>query len=376
MVSTSPVELEELVAEVEGRDGYRPPAAWGVGIATFSMRGDGTKVLDTYFPAPRLDEVDALAAVFASVTDRAAGSGTYRLEPDQLAELTQVFSGGEGDEEHVDLLRTLQHTRFADVTELDTRRVVVITFIEDLASPPVDAHDVYLRLHLLSHRMVAPHGCNLDGQFGLLNNVVWTNLGPADPDGFEQVRCRLLSSGVHVGVSSVDKFPRMTDYVVPGGVRIADADRVRLGAHLSDGTTVMHEGFVNFNAGTLGTAMVEGRITAGVVVGDHTDIGGGASIMGTLSGGGKQVVSLGRNCLLGANAGVGIPLGDGCVVEAGLYVTAGTRVTLPDGSVVKAVDMAGRPDLLFRRNSESGRVEVLQRAGVFEGLNADLHAND
>jgi 2,3,4,5-tetrahydropyridine-2-carboxylate N-succinyltransferase len=252
----------------------------------------------------------------------------------------------------------------------------VATFVERLDDPPVDAHDAYLRLHLLSHRLIRPHGANLDGLFGLLSNVVWTSVGPCSPDDFERTRLALRAAGMHVQVHGIDKFPRMTDYVVPSGVRIADADRVRLGAHVAAGTTVMHEGFVNFNAGTLGTSMVEGRISAGVVVGEGSDVGGGASIMGTLSGGGKETVSVGRRCLLGANAGIGISLGDDCVVEAGLYVTAGTRVTLPDGKVTKAAELSGADGLLFRRNSVSGAVEVLARSGSSVELNAALHSND
>ncbi|MGQ0575708.1 MAG: 2,3,4,5-tetrahydropyridine-2,6-dicarboxylate N-succinyltransferase, partial [Pseudonocardia sp.] len=259
----------------------------------------------------------------------------------------------------------------------DTRgvsTVVVRTVIGSLADPPRDAHDVYLRLHLLSHRLVAPHQADLDGIFGLLANVVWTNHGPCAVPGFEVVRARLRARGP-VTVFGVDKFPRMVDYVVPAGVRIADADRVRLGAHLAEGTTVMHEGFVNFNAGTLGASMVEGRISAGVVVGDGSDLGGSASVMGTLSGGGKEVISIGRRCLVGANAGIGISLGDDCVVEAGLYVTAGTKVTVPDGSVVAARLLSGQNGLLIRRNSVSGAVEARPRTGHGIALNSVLHAN-
>jgi tetrahydrodipicolinate N-succinyltransferase len=239
----------------------------------------------------------------------------------------------------------------------------VVTFVEDLADAPTDAHDVYLRLHLLSHRIVQPHGANLDGAFGLLNNVVWTDVGPCDPDGFEELRLALAASGHRVRVTSLDKFPRMTDYVVPSGVRIGDADRVRLGAHLAPGTTVMHEGFVNFNAGTLGASMVEGRISAGVVVGDGSDLGGGASIMGTLSGGGTEVIRIGEGCLVGANAGVGISLGDRCVVEAGLYVTAGTKVALPDGGVVKAAEL-GLVVALATHMALGLRVLAIDLAGV------------
>jgi 2,3,4,5-tetrahydropyridine-2-carboxylate N-succinyltransferase len=254
-----------------------------------------------------------------------------------------------------------------------SREIVSIEI--DLAVAPKDAHDAYLRLHLLSHRLVKPHGASLEGIFGLLANVVWTSVGPCAVDGFEITRARLKAQHGHVSVISVDKFPRMVDYVVPSGVRIADADRVRLGAHLAPGTTVMHEGFVNFNAGTLGTSMVEGRISSGVVVGDGTDVGGGASIMGTLSGGGKEVISVGEKCLLGANSGLGISLGNNCVIEAGTYITAAAKVKLPDGEVVKAGTLSGANDLLFRRNSLSGGLEVVMRTGTWGGLNSVLHAN-
>ena len=245
----------------------------------------------------------------------------------------------------------------------------------DLTKAPADAIDAYLRLHLLSHRLVKPHGQSLDGIFGLLSNVVWTNHGPCDVEGFELVRTKLRAKFGQVTIYSVDKFPRMVDYVIPSGVRIADADRVRLGAYLSSGTTVMHEGFVNFNAGTLGASMVEGRISAGVVVGDGSDIGGGASIMGTLSGGGKEVISIGSKSLLGANSGLGISLGDNCVVEAGTYVTAAAKVVLPDGEVVKAAQLSGANNLLFRRNSQTGALEALPKSGTWGGLNSILHAN-
>ena len=245
----------------------------------------------------------------------------------------------------------------------------------NLSVPPVSALDVYLRLHLLSHRLVKPHGISLDGIFGLLNNVVWTSAGPCAVEDFELTRARLSAKNGHVTVLSIDKFPRMVDYVVPSGVRIADADRVRLGAHLAVGTTVMHEGFVNFNAGTLGTSMVEGRISAGVVVGDGSDVGGGASIMGTLSGGGKEVVSIGEKTLLGANSGCGISLGDNCIIEAGTYITASSKLRLPDGQIVKAAALSGADNLLFRRNSLDGALEVVSRSGTWGGLNSILHAN-
>jgi 2,3,4,5-tetrahydropyridine-2-carboxylate N-succinyltransferase len=250
----------------------------------------------------------------------------------------------------------------------------ITTVIDDLDAPPADVADAYLRLHLLSHRLVRPQGLNMDGIFSVLPNVAWTSLGPVEIDQVAATRERARAKGIHLMVLGVDKFPRMVDYVIPSGVRIADADRVRLGAHLAAGTTVMHEGFCNYNAGTLGTSMVEGRISAGVIVGDGSDIGGGASIMGTLSGGGTQVISVGERCLLGANAGIGISLGDDCVVEAGLYITAGTRVTLPDGEVVKALELSGASNLLFRRDSTTGTVHALPRKGSWGGLNAVLHA--
>ncbi|MBC3190182.1 2,3,4,5-tetrahydropyridine-2,6-dicarboxylate N-succinyltransferase [Pseudonocardia sp. C8] len=308
---------------------YRRERASGTGLATVTT--DGT-VLDVWYPAPALGGAEA--------TDPA----------DVLAPLVST-----------DELRGV-------------RTEIVRTEIASLADAPADAADVYLRLHLLSHRLVQPHQVNLEGQFGLLANVVWSNHGPCPVAGFELTRAKLRARGP-VTVTHVDKFPRMVDYVVPSGVRIGDADRVRLGAHLAEGTTVMHEGFVNFNAGTLGTSMVEGRISAGVVVGDGSDLGGSASVMGTLSGGGKEVISVGRRCLLGANAGLGISLGDDCVVEAGLYVTAGTKVTLPDGSTAAARTLSGQDGLLLRRNSVTGAVEALPRTGEGIALNAALHAN-
>ena len=306
-----------------------PRRAWGWGLATVH---DEAGVLDVAFPAPAL----------GTATDEPAPAAWA------AAERTDELRGV-----RVELLR-------AEI---------------DLDAPPADTADAYLRLHLLSHRLVAPRTINLDGVFGVLPNVVWTSAGPCAVAGFEDVRWRLRAALGHLTVHGVDKFPRMVDYVVPRGVRVADADRVRLGAHLAEGTTVMHEGFVNYNAGTLGTSMVEGRISAGVVVGRDSDVGGGASIMGTLSGGGKEQVSIGERCLLGANAGIGISLGDDCVVEAGLYVTAATKVTLPDGSVVKASQLSGSDGLLFLRNSVSGAVEVRPRAGRTVELNAALHSN-
>ena len=259
-----------------------------------------------------------------------------------------------------------------DIREVSKKAVKVQI---NLSDAPKDVSDAYLRLHLLSHRLVRPHGLNLDGIFGILNNVVWTSCGPCLVSTYDEVGQKLRAKYGNVTVYGVDKFPRMVDYVIPEGVRIADADRVRLGAHLASGTTIMHEGFVNFNAGTLGKSMVEGRISAGVIVGDGSDIGGGASIMGTLSGGGKEVISIGERSLLGANAGLGISLGNDCVVESGVYITAGSKIKLPDGKVVKARELNGANNLLFRRNSENGALEALPKTGDWGGLNSILHAN-
>ncbi len=253
-------------------------------------------------------------------------------------------------------------------------------FIEtkiDIDSAPETTEDVYLRLHLLSECAVKPHEINLDGMFRLLPNVAWTSAGPVLPATVEALRGLIAEENIQLNITSIDKFPRMTDYVVPEGVRIGDADRIRLGAHVASGTTVMHEGFINFNAGTLGNSMVEGRISAGVVVADGSDIGGGASIMGTLSGGGKQVVSIGKKSLLGANAGLGISLGDECIVESGLYLTAGSKVKTPEGEIVSARELSGRSGLLYRRHSQTGAIEAIAiNAGLWGGLNADLHSND
>ncbi len=343
-------------------------AAFGVGLATRTPAG---KVLDTWFPVVALDGHVEAAARIASAVGHTGGGATHGLD-------ATVVSGLDGDDPALRAARSLVAAAEADASPLGTERFAVVTFLDDLGAAPTDAHDVYLRLHLISHRLARPHAINVEGAFGLLSNVVWTDLGPADPEDFEVQRLELEASGQRVRVTSVDKFPRMTDYVIPSGVRIADADRVRLGAHLAEGTTVMHEGFVNFNAGTLGASMVEGRISAGVLVGDGSDLGGSASIMGTLSGGGKEVISVGERCLLGANAGLGISLGDDCVVEAGLYVTAGTKVTLPDGRVVKARELSGADGLLLRRDSVSGAVTAVEREGAtgdWGGLNEALHAN-
>jgi 2,3,4,5-tetrahydropyridine-2-carboxylate N-succinyltransferase len=365
-------------AAIAALDGYTPPAAFALGVATIAPSG---KVLDTSYPAVNLVSGPSWpAAVLARVTGHRQGTATYRLTAEQVrdAEAELAPAGGWTEIPHPNLAAMRAALALVEGTPPPGgRRVAVAAFIGSLGDAPTDVHDVWLRLHLLSHRLVRPHGMDMTGVFGLLNNVVWTNLGPFDPDGFEFRRAELRAAGREVTVNGVDKFPRMTDYVIPSGVRIADASRVRLGAHLAEGTVVMHEGFCNFNAGTLGTSMVEGRISAGVVVGAGSDVGGGASIMGTLSGGGKEVVSIGEQCLLGANAGIGISLGDHCIVEAGCYVTAGSRLTLPDGSVVKAREVSGRSGMLLRRNSVSGALELLPNGDSpnWGGLNAALHAH-
>ncbi len=312
-----------------------PTNAWGFGLATLDSAGT---VLDVWFPSPTL-----------------GGPPADATEPKELTAL----AGKDGVR--------------------DVVREVVKVVVDDLSAAPASTQDVWLRLHLISTRQCVPHSISMEGVFGLLTNVVWTNLGPCAVAGFESTRARLRAAGHHVTVYGVDKFPRLVDYVLPTGVRIADADRVRLGAHLAEGTTVMHEGFVNYNAGTLGASMVEGRISAGVLVGDGTDVGGGASIMGTLSGGGTTVISIGERCLLGANSGLGISLGDDCVVEAGCYVTAGTKVTVLDmdgkPKVIKAAELSGASNVLFRRNSVTGTVEAVAWQSDRIALNADLHAN-
>jgi 2,3,4,5-tetrahydropyridine-2,6-dicarboxylate N-succinyltransferase len=314
----------------------RTDPAWGIGLATMTAEG---QVLDTWYPAGRL------------------GLGT--IPEGEPAALLGVPPSAIGE-------RALPGLRTA----------VVTSEIGSLADPIKDSAEAYLRLHLLSHRLVPPNELNVDGIFGVLANVAWTSAGPCPPDQVDELRLIERAAGRHLAVYGVDKFPRMTDYVVPSGVRIADADRVRLGAHLAPGTTVMQEGFCNFNAGTLGASMVEGRIVAGVVVGDGSDIGGGASIMGTLSGGGTEKIRIGERCLLGANAGIGISLGDDCAVEAGCYITAGSKVTLPDGTVVKARELSGVNGLLFWRNSVTGALEARPRSGKRIELNRALHAND
>ncbi len=323
------------LAPVTNSSAAAPTTAWGFGLATIDANDS---VLDVWFPTPDLGTAPDGASAPVELNNLAGGDSARGV-----------------------------------------RREVVQVEIADLQAAPTSTEEVWLRLHLLSSRAVTPHSISMEGVFGLLTNVVWTSAGPCAIDDFESTRLRLRAAGQHITVFGVDKFPRMVDYVIPAGVRIADADRVRLGAHLAEGTTVMHEGFVNFNAGTLGASMVEGRISAGVVVGDGSDVGGGASIMGTLSGGGKQVISIGERCLLGANSGLGISLGNDCVVEAGCYITAGTKVTMTDADgesrVLKASELSGADNVLFRRNSVSGAVEAVAWKADGVALNEALHKN-
>lgn len=342
-------------------------AYFALGLATATKNRDG-KIIEAFFPTPILAPSEALVAALAPIAGYQEGNQALEITAAQSAELAAVFAAHQ----------QAASAAFADKAANANQPLVLVILASD--DKPQSVAEGYLKLQLISHRLVKPHGTVLDGIFGLLHNIAWTNEGPIDlPElADRQIEARL--AGRVLTVDCVDKFPKMVDYVVPAGVRIADTSRVRLGAHVGEGTTVMHEGFINFNAGTTGVSMVEGRISAGVVVGNGSDIGGGASIMGTLSGGGKVVVSIGENSLLGANAGLGFPLGDRCTVESGLYVTAGTKVrTLDkDGNqvdIVKARDLAGVSDLLFRRNSLTGQIECLANKSAVE-LNSELHKNN
>jgi len=340
--------------------------AFGIGIGTQSSKGDW---LEVYYNLPVINPTESLINAVAQVIDYEAGSDSaIDICQEQLADIQAALS---------DAGETAQ----AEVIELlkGTEQPLVVTILAT-DSAPASTPEAYLKLTMLSQRQVAPHNIDLTGQFALLPNVAWTNEGAISLEDLPKRQLTARAQGRVLDVISVDKFPKMTNYVVPAGIRIGDASRVRLGAHVGDGTTVMHEGFINFNAGTMGVGMVEGRISAGVVVGNGTDIGGGASTMGTLSGGNNVIISLGENCLLGANAGTGIPLGDRCTIEAGLYVTAGSKVTILDDknqvvSKVKASELAGKSDLLFRRNSQSGAVEVKTNQSAIE-LNEALHKHN
>jgi 2,3,4,5-tetrahydropyridine-2-carboxylate N-succinyltransferase len=333
--------------------------AFGLGVGTQNSQGAW---LEVFYPQPILQPSPALVAALATFdNDRA-------LDPGELTLLHSALQAA-GEDEQAQLAAQF----------LDSDRPIVAAVLHEDA-PPGNVPEAYLKLHLLSHRLVKPHHTNLDGLFGALPNVAWTSEGAISIDELPGRQLSARLRGEVLEVSSVDKFPKMTNYVVPSGVRIAHTARVRLGAYLGEGTTIMHEGFVNFNAGTMGPGMIEGRISAGVVVGSGSDLGGGCSTIGTLSGGGNIVISVGEKCLIGANAGIGIPLGDRCTVEAGLFVTAGTKVAVLDArgaqvETAKARDLAGKSDLLFRRNSSTGAVECLTNRSAVE-LNNELHAHN
>ncbi|CAH0526746.1 2,3,4,5-tetrahydropyridine-2,6-dicarboxylate N-succinyltransferase [Vibrio hippocampi] len=342
-------------------------ATFSIAFGTATKNRDG-KIIEAFFPTPRLNPSDELVAAVAEVIGYSEGNQVFEITAEQCPQLATAFAS-QGDE---------QNAQFAEKAAQSATPLVMVILASD--EKPQSVAEGFLKLQLISNRLVQPHGTVLDGIFGLLHNIAWTNQGAIDlPELAErQIEARL--AGETLTVDCVDKFPKMVDYVVPAGVRIADTSRVRLGAHVGEGTTVMHEGFINFNAGTTGVSMVEGRISAGVMVGNGSDIGGGASIMGTLSGGGTVVVSIGENSLLGANAGLGFPLGDRCTVESGLYVTAGSKVRMLDAQgqeveIVKARDLAGKPDLLFRRNSVTGQIECLTNKSAVE-LNSELHSNN
>ncbi len=342
-------------------------ACFSLAIGTATKNRDG-KIIEAFFPTPLLNPESTLVSALADLVDYQNGNQVFEITSEQSTAIAAAFNAG-GEQ-----ASALFVTQAVD----STKPVVLVVLAEDQA--PSSVAEGFLKLQLISHRLVQPHGVVLDGIFGLLHNIAWTNQGPIDLPELAERQMTARLNGEVLSVDCVDKFPKMVDYVVPSGVRIADTSRVRLGAHVGEGTTVMHEGFINFNAGTLGVSMVEGRISAGVVVGDGSDIGGGASIMGTLSGGGKVVVSIGENCLLGANAGLGFPLGDRCTIESGLYVTSGAKVQMLDADgkaveVVKASELTGKTDLLFRRNSTTGQIECLTNKTAVE-LNSELHSNN
>lgn len=342
-------------------------ASFALALGTATKNRDN-KIIEAFFPTPILNPSDALIEAVSAVIDYQEGNQAIEVTAAQCADLATAFNTA-GEEKSAQL---------AAKASLSSQPLVIVVLASDAA--PTSVAEGFLKLQLISHRLVKPHGVVLDGIFGLLHNIAWTNQGPIDLPELEERQIEARLNGETLTVDCVDKFPKMVDYVVPAGVRIADTSRVRLGAHVGEGTTVMHEGFINFNAGTAGVSMVEGRISAGVMVGEGSDIGGGASIMGTLSGGGKVVVSIGENSLLGANAGLGFPLGDRCTIESGLYVTAGSKVRMLDANgqeveVVKARDLAGKSDLLFRRNSVTGQIECLTNKTAVE-LNSELHSNN
>ncbi|KAB8029240.1 2,3,4,5-tetrahydropyridine-2,6-dicarboxylate N-succinyltransferase [Fluviispira multicolorata] len=365
-------EFNKIIEKIEKNIDYQRPQAFGIGIATIDTNGC---LLDSYFPSPSFQTNFATAAILANLFGYKNGTHSYQVSNEQISEILSYFTPFENDgKEHanIDLLKSLQ--KFMQSPN-ENRKVIVVSFIASAEndSGPQEVPDAYLRLHLLSHRLVKPHGINLKGIFNILPNIAWTSEGAIALQDLPLRKMEAMTTGRSLQVHSIDKFPRMTDYVIPSGVRIADGSRIRLGAYLGEGTTIMHEGFVNFNAGCEGPNMIEGRISAGVFVKKGSDLGGGCSTMGTLSGGGNIIISIGENCLLGANSGLGIPLGDRCTIEAGLYLTAGSKV-LFEGKILKAKDFSGKNDLLFRRNSQTGNIEVLSKTNSVE-LNTILHSN-
>ena len=372
MLVENVAEFTKIIEEIEKDPQYQRPLSFGIGIATF---GRNKRLLDSYFPAPNFQENFGTAAVLAKVLEYKKGTHSYSLNKEQLDEVLNYFKSFENDGKlhaNIEVLKNFQKI-FPALSA--NHKTLVVTFIAPPENDPgpQEVPDAYLRLHLLSHRLVKPHGINLTGIFKILPNVAWTSEGPVALEDLPSRKMEALVENRHFTVNSIDKFPRMVDYVIPSGVRIADASRVRLGAYLGEGTTVMHEGFVNFNAGCEGPNMIEGRISAGVFVKKGSDLGGGCSTMGTLSGGGNVVISIGEDCLLGANSGLGIQLGNRCTIEAGLYLTAGTKV-LCEGKVLKAKELTGQDDILFRRNSQTGQVEAVFKANRV-ALNMALHAN-
>lgn len=365
-------EFKKIVEGIEGNKNYQRPLAFGMGLATVDSKGN---LLECYFPAPNFQMNFGSAAVIAKVLGYENGTHSYLVSTEQLSEILTHFTPFENDGKQHANIEVMKQLQRIMQSAASNRKKIVASFIAptEKDNGPKEVPDAYLRLQLLSHRLVKPHGINLTGIFKVLPNVAWTSEGAIGLDDLANRKIEALIAGRSLTVHSIDKFPRMTDYIVPSGVRIADASRVRLGAYLGEGTTIMHEGFVNFNAGCEGPNMIEGRISAGVFVKKGSDLGGGCSTMGTLSGGGNIVISIGEDCLLGANSGVGIPLGNRCTVEAGLYITAGTKI-LFDGKVIKAKEFAGKDDLLFRRNSQTGQVEAISKANEVE-LNSALHAN-
>jgi len=368
-MTASVQDFQARVARIEGQAGYVRPAAWGLGLAHLSTvepaAGAGRRILDTWFPVPNREENWGAVAVLAEAAGL-RGAGVAYLGTEQLDAARAAFAPFRDDGKrhaNIEALDALASAiaRPRAIGGVTLPRAIVLVKIRDLADKPHDAHDVYLRLHLLSHRKVRPHGQCLDGILGLLCNVAWTSQGPLDVDDLERLRLQAVAAGTPFTVNGVDKFPRLADYVVPPGVRIASAARVRLGAHLADGTTVTPSGSVSYNAGTLGRSMVEGRMSAGVTVGAGSDIGGGASVMGEMAGGNRTALAIGENSLIGANAGLGIAIGDRCTVESGLSLMAGSQVHLADGAVVAAATLAGKPDLQFRRDGQSGAIEAITR---------------